>query len=371
MRTTPRYALAALALPIALAAASCAAPPSVNVVDAESATVDTTDGLVVDGEHIADAELFEAARAEGSLSLYSGYVENSEKQVIAAFERDTGIEVNLVRLVPNRLSERVLSEQGAGRLGADVVRTSDYDIAMRMYDAGVFTSHEVPGYDTLDDTVNYQDGAFYRVFNPLYTFAYNTVLVDPEEAPTSWDELTQDTWKGRLGITQVGAGGSSLTLTRFQEERLGPDFLPALADQQPRIFDSSSAALESLARGEVAVATAVVSSVNIAAAKNAPVDFVVPEEGMAAYDYFVGKTSSARHEAAAELFLDWNLSQRGQDVFRQIGEFPARTDVSPPEILGHQLPEADSGLIVRIPPLELLAAAEGDQRRWLSLFGYL
>ncbi|RBM20261.1 hypothetical protein DEH69_09035 [Streptomyces sp. PT12] len=111
---------------------------------------------------------------------------------------------------------------------------------------------------------------------------------------------------------------------------LVPAFLPALADQEPRIFDSSSAALESLARGEVAVATGVVSSIHIAASKNAPVNVVIPDEGMAAYDYFVGKTSSARHKAAAELFVDWNLPRRGGDVFRQIGEFPARDDLAPP-----------------------------------------
>ncbi|MFD9866224.1 ABC transporter substrate-binding protein [Streptomyces niveus] len=370
-RKTSRILAALTAVGALTASAACAPPPTTAVVDLSATRVDTSGGLVVDGEHIAGAELLAAAKKEGSLSLYSGYIENSEKQVIRAFEHDTGIKVDLVRLVPNRLAERVLSEQGAGRLGADVVRTSDYDIASRMRDAGVFRAHEVPGYDKLDDTVRYHGGEFYRVFDPLYTFAYNTVLVDKKDVPTSWKDLTEAEWKGSLGITQVGAGGSSLALTRFQEDRLGPDYLPALAGQQPRIFDSSSAALESLARGEISVATAVVSSVNIAASKNAPVDFVVPDEGMAAYDYYLGKATSAKHEAAAELFLDWNMSQRGQDVFRQIGEFPARSDVTPPNVLGHDLPTVNSGQVVRFEPKALLGAADADQRRWLSLFGYL
>ncbi|MEU9750762.1 ABC transporter substrate-binding protein [Streptomyces niveus] len=374
-RTARRQAariLAALSAAGALTvAAACAPPPDTAVVDSAATVVDASRGLVVDGERIADAELLAAAKKEGSISLYSGYIENSEKQVIKAFEHDTGIKVDLVRLVPNRLAERVLSEQGAGQLGADVVRTSDYDIARRMREAGVFQAHQVPGYEKLDDTVRYHGGEFYRVFDPLYTFAYNTALVDKEDAPTSWHDLNEARFKGHLGITQVGAGGSSLALTRFQEDRLGPDYLPALAGQQPRIFDSSSAALESLARGEISVATAVVSSVNIAASKNAPIDFVVPDEGMAAYDYFLGKASSAKHEAAAELFVDWNMSRRGQDVFRQIGEFPARGDVAPPKVLGHDLPTVRSGRVVRFEPKVLLGAAAADQRRWLSLFGYL
>ncbi|MZG13739.1 extracellular solute-binding protein [Streptomyces sp. SID5914] len=362
--------LAALGACAALLTAGCAAPKTADVVDL-AAEISISDGLVVDGEHIADAELLGAARKEKTLSLYSGYVENSEKQVIKAFEHDTGITVELVRLVPNRLAERVLSEQGAGKLGADVVRTSDYDIAARMNKAGVFRPYRVGEYDRLDDTVRYKGGRFYRIFDPLYTFAYNNALVDPKDAPRTWKDLTEPRWKGKLGITQVGAGGSSLTLTRFQEERLGPDYLPALAEQDPRIFDSSSAALESLARGEMPVATAVVSSVNIAVSKNAAVDFVVPEEGMAAYDYFLGMTDSAQHEAAAKLFLEWNLSKRGQDVFRQIGEFPARDDVEPPTVLGRRLPTIESGQIVRVPPQRLIDFSATDQHRWNNLFGYI
>lgn len=354
-----------------LGISACSPPPAPAALVDNSVTVDHSDGLVVNGEHIASAAEFAAATEEGSLSLYSGYVENSEKQVIKAFQHDTGIKVDLVRLVPNRLAERVLSEQGAGKLGADVVRTSDFDIANRMRNAGVFKSYRISEFDQLDDTVRYFDGDFYRVFDPLYTFAYNTALVKPEDAPRSWRDLTDPKWRHKLGITQVGAGGSSLTLTRFQEQRLGPAFLPALAAQEPRVFDSSSAALESLARGEIPVATAVISSVNIAVSKNAPVNFVVPEEGMAAYDYFVGMTAAARHPAAAKLFLEWNLSKRGQDAFRQIGEFPARGDVTPPEVLGQQLPAADSGKVVRIDPEVLMAAAEADQRRWNGLFGYI
>ncbi|MGW6456512.1 ABC transporter substrate-binding protein [Streptomyces sp. NPDC055078] len=365
--TTVSAALGACA---ALLAAGCAKPETAEVVDL-AARVSTSDGLVVDGERVVDAKLLAAARKEKTLSLYSGYVENSERQVIKAFEHDTGITVKLVRLVPNRLSERVLSEQGAGKLGADVVRTSDYDIADRMNEAGVFRSYRVGQYDRLDDTVRYESGRFYRVFDPLYTFAYNTALVDREDAPKSWKDLTDSRWKGKLGITQVGAGGSSLTLTRFQEERLGPAYLPALARQEPRIFDSSSAALESLARGEIPVATAVVSSVNIAAGKNAPVNYVVPEEGMAAYDYYVGMTGSARHPNAARLFLEWNLSKRGQDVFRQIGEFPARGDVEPPTVLDRRLPTMQSGRIVRVHPQRLIEHSAGDQRRWNKLFGYI
>ncbi|WP_104103408.1 ABC transporter substrate-binding protein [Arthrobacter sp. 08Y14] len=355
---------------LAVTAGACSAPTTVTLVG-EAESLSTTAGLVIDGETVADSDLFAKAKAEGSLSLYSGYVENSEKEVIKAFTQDTGIKVNLVRLVPNRLLERVLSEQGANKLGADVIRTSEYSSVSAMNEAGAFTPYKVPNFDQLDETVAYENGSFYRVFDPAFTFAYNTALVSEADAPKSWQDLLDPKWKGKIGTTQVGAGGSSASLVRFQLDALGEDYLRGYAAQQPRIFDSSGAQQESLSRGEILVATAVVSSVNIASSNNAPVKFVVPEEGFALYDYFLGMTPEAQHPAAAQVFMNWNLSKRGASVFSQIGEYPADSNAPPPVVMDIQLPAIDTGLPRRGMPEDLARYGKDDQAIWNEIFGYI
>ncbi len=289
--TTPspsrRAVLAAGTLSAAgLGLAACAPPPSYQLVNPAS-SVDTANGLVVDGELIADAALFSAAKAEGSLSLYTGYVENSEKEVVRAFTADTGIAVDMIRLVPNRLLERVLSEQGAGRLRADVVRSSDPANVLRMQEAGVFAPHVVPGYDELDDTVRYADGSYYRCFDPAFTFGYNTALVEEDEVPTSWQDLVDPRWKGgsasprpvRAAVRSRSPGSSSRSSAGLAEG--------AGRERAARVRQLRSHAGEPGPR-EIHASTAVVSSLNIAMAKNAPVQFVVPDEGFALYDYFAG-----------------------------------------------------------------------------------
>lgn len=108
---TTTSVLAAVAL--AVTTGACSAPKTVTLVR-EAESLSTASDLVINRQTVAESELFAAAKAEGSINLYSGYVENSEKEVIKAFTKDTGIKVNLVRLVPNRLLERVLSERGQG-----------------------------------------------------------------------------------------------------------------------------------------------------------------------------------------------------------------------------------------------------------------
>jgi iron(III) transport system substrate-binding protein len=96
--------------------------------------------------------------------------------------------------------------------------------------------------------------------------------------------------------------------------------------------------------------------VNIAINKNAPVKFVVPDECFATYDYYTGLASTARHLAAAKVFLNWNLSKRGQQVFADLGEYSVRSDLAPPN---H-----------RIAPDDAIAGAGEDQKAWNNIFGY-
>ncbi|WP_326594560.1 ABC transporter substrate-binding protein [Streptomyces sp. NBC_01803] len=362
--------LAAVLTALALLLGACAEPPPPPQLTRPADRIERDAGLVIDGETIADAETYEAARSEGSFTLYSAYSANSEEAVIEQFTEDTGIGVDLVRLTANRMFERISAEHGAGRLQADVVRISDPGFVGDLNEQGVFQPYRPPTATHLLPDVEFDDGRYYRTFNPVYTFGYNTALVDEDEAPRSWRDLTTDRWRGRLGIAQVGAGGSALALTRFQRDELGDEFLRAYAGNDVRIFDSIGAELDGLARGEVSVGTVAVSGTNVARASNAPIRFVVPEEGFAIYDFYTGMAESARNEAAASVFLNWSLSRRGQEVMTDLGEYAVRSDLPPPTVMGVTLPELDSPLVFRARPAEAREAASDDQAVWNDLFGY-
>jgi iron(III) transport system substrate-binding protein len=337
---------------VAVAAAGCAPPPEPAQVVQSAKTIDKSDGLVINGEHVADKQTWDAAAAEGSISLYTGYTENTEAAVLKQFQADTGLKVNVVRLTPNRLYERISAEYGAKRLKADVVRISDSGFVSSLSQKGVFQPYTPKTANNLHDDVVFDDGNYYRTFDPIYTFGYNNAILSKEDAPTSWSAMTDPGFEGKIGIAQVGAGGSALALTRFQRSALGDNFLNAYAANRPRIFDSLGAELDSLARGEVQLGTTVVSAVNLAQARNAPVQFVIPKEGFAAYDYYTGIASTASHLNAAKVFMNWNLSQRGQNVFRERGEYTVRTDVDPPSVMGEQFPPLESPQVDRIQPTE-------------------
>jgi iron(III) transport system substrate-binding protein len=368
MKLASKFPLIGASLILSLGMAACGTPQSNSVV-AATAAVKTDDGLVIDGESIADKATYDKAKGQ-TLSLYSGWTESSEQALVAAFTRDTGIKVNVVRLTPNKLAERVLSEQGAGKLGADVIRTSDYRIAKSMDDAKVWQTYDVPAAAQFED-VSVNGGKFTRMFNSTYTLGYNTQLLKEADAPKSWADAVSGKWQGKLGIVQGGSGGSTAALNRFMESKLGGDYFQKYAAQKPTIYDSAGAEATALARGEVAVGTVTISGTNISAVQDkAPVKFIVPEEGIVTYDYYLGLAASATNVEAAKVFMHYNLSKHGQKVFAQLGEYPARTDVEAPTIMGVQLPAADSGKVHRIANTDVTTFGEDDLAKWNKVFGY-
>lgn len=369
MKLAFKLPLIGTSLVLAMGLASCgSAGPSSSVVSG-TAEIKTDNGLVINGETIADKATYDKAKDE-TLSLYSGYTESSENALVTAFTKDTGIKVNVVRLTPNKLSERVLSEKGAGKLGADVIRTSDYRIAKTIEDAGAWQAYDVPGASAFKD-VSIDGGKFTRMFDSIYTLGYNTQLVKEADAPKSWADAVSGKWQGKLGIVQGGSGGSTAALNRFMQTKLGPDYFQHYAAQKPTIYDSLGAEATALARGEVAVGTVTVSGTNISAVQDkAPVKFIVPEEGLVAYDYFLGMTSSAKNAEAAKVFMNYNFSKHGQKVFAQLGEYPARTDVAPPTVMGVQLPAIDSGKVYRMTNADAIKFGKEDLAKWNQVFGY-
>ena len=60
-------------------------------------TSTATAQLVIDGETIADAKTFDGAKAEGRLLAYGTYPTDAMKPILAAFQKDTGVNVEYVR----------------------------------------------------------------------------------------------------------------------------------------------------------------------------------------------------------------------------------------------------------------------------------
>jgi iron(III) transport system substrate-binding protein len=335
-------------------------------------TVDDTDGLVIAGEQVADAGLLDAARAD-TLVWFTGSGSESAQLTADRFTAETGVKVEMTRMPSGKLNERVLSEAGAGRLSAGVVTITDPLLAEGLATQGVYVPYtEMPTHDVLAGTANvaWDDGAYYTSYYSAYAFAYNSRAVTGDEVPTSWKDLVDPKWKGRMGVVNAGAGGTVQGLADFQERVVGPDYWAGLAAQQPRIFDTTSVQLDSLARGEIEIATAGFNSTYGAEKSGAPIKLVVPTEGVSGTFNMQGLTSTGQNSPAAKLFMNWTWSKAGQQFAAAQGFIGARTDIEQVPTGDYRLPKADDPAFVVYTPEQAETQGADIVRRWNQTFGF-
>ena len=117
-----------------------------STVDASKAAGPASSGpLVLGGEEIASAELWSQAQKEGGVVSYSVWVADPQKAVVEEFKKQTGLNVQLV-MNPNAsaMYQRVVSEEGAGKVGGSVLLLTDLNLTQALADAGILVKYDVP-----------------------------------------------------------------------------------------------------------------------------------------------------------------------------------------------------------------------------------
>jgi iron(III) transport system substrate-binding protein len=332
---------------------------------------DDSDGLVLAGEKIADAALLEAARSE-KLVWYTGSGTRSAELTAARFAAETGVEIEMTRLPSSKLGERVLSEAGAGQLSAGVVTVTDPNIAQNFADEGIVVPYETPLYAELSQMgpIVWDSGAYYTVYYSAYAFAYNNQLVDEANAPAKWADLIDPQWEGVFGMVNAGAGGTVQGLAYFQKNAFGEKYWEDLAALQPRIFDTTSPQIDALARGELTLGTIGFNSTYAAILDGAPIELVVPEDGISGTFNMQGLTTVGKDNPAAQLFMNWTMGKSGQQFAAAQGFVGVRTDIEQIATGPYQLPRADDSTFFLYTPEMAKEFGEDTVARWNTAFGY-
>lgn len=333
--TAPTATTSAASSAASTAAAPSSAPGTSGTVGSTPSTASVAPGsLVVNGEVIADAQLFEAAKTEGKLTLYTTQTQAQQEAINKAFTEDTGIEVEFFRDAGASMTQRILTEADGGVHNADVIElTSPFDMQsldgeslLVGYEPTTIGNHLVP-----TDEIG-PDGKWYPVGTALYVIGVNRGVVGDTPVAT-WDDILKPEFKGHLGITPAGVGGTGIAQAAFQKEVLGEDYWTRLGAADPVIFNSTATVAQSLATGDISVAIAAESVLRPLVDAGGPIELVYPDKGVIGLVGYQAVAAQAPHPSVARLYQDWALSKRGQEVqATDAGGRSIRDDVDDPGI---------------------------------------
>src|SRR5689334_9554401 len=146
-----------------------------------------------------DAKLAAAAKKEGQLTMYTSLNLKDSVPITEAFEKKTGVKVELWRASSEKVLQRGVTEARAGRFAADVFETNGPEMEA-LYREKLMEEFHSPNFSDLPAAAFPKHRHYVADRFNFFTIGYNTNLVKPEEVPNSYEELVLPRWAGRVGI---------------------------------------------------------------------------------------------------------------------------------------------------------------------------
>ncbi len=282
-------------------------------------------------------KMIAAAQREKELNLYSFELVGDAGLVVSrSFKEKYGISVNIITGRGAEFVERIRTEQRLGQVVADLVQATPAHVR-NLKALGLTASlTSVPSIQeknvwSVDPFILDNDGHLiahrYQTLPPLI----NTQLVKPSEEPKSYKDLLHERWKGKIadGDPKITSGAYTVFVTLMNHGAVDVNFLRALGKQDIRYFSGIAEVIRAIAKGENSIAL-VGSLVNakVFLDEGAPMKALSMEEGTVVQVSTMAGIKNAPHPNAAQLFVNWVMSQEGQTIYtKPLGIFPVRKDV--------------------------------------------
>lgn len=269
-----------------------------------------------------------------SLTLYSGRSEELVGPVIAAFEDETGIDVDVRYAGSGELATTILEE--GDRSPADVYYAQDPAFAGALSEAGALAELPADILALVPDRYSDPDGRWVGVTARARVLVMNPDLVP--EPPSSVFDLTDPAWAGRLGVAPTNASFIAFVagmLVTEGEERTR-EWLEGIAANDPVIFDGNSPIVAATDAGDVAAGLVnhyyllrleaeqgSATAVNHVFAPGDPGALVLPTAA--------GVLASSENEEAALSLVRFLLSPESQEYFlEEVFEYPLVEGIGTP-----------------------------------------
>lgn len=287
----------------------------------------------------------------GTLTIYSGRSEELVGPLLAEFEAETGITVE-VRYASSTDLAATLREEGSSS-PADVFFAQDPASLGAVAEAGLFRVLAPSIRSRVPESFSDRDGLWVGVSGRSRVLVYDATTLDPADLPTGADDLLDPVWRGRIGIAPSNASFLAFVAAMILDrgEDATAEWLAGLAANDPQIFSGNAAIVTEVNNGTVDLGLVnhyyllgLIADQGSATAANhffanaGPESLVMPAG--------VGILATSDSLDAAEEFVEFLLTSDAQQYFaEETFEYPLIDAVEAPASL---------------PPLDTLAHPDLD-----------
>jgi iron(III) transport system substrate-binding protein len=312
------------------------------------------------------AENNEQATIEGDLSFYTSQPDEDAQKLADAFnEIYPDVNVEIFRSGTEEVVSKLLAENQAGEVQADVLLVADAVTYENLKSEDLLLPYKSEETNEIPEAFVDKDEMYTGTKVMATVLAVNTEKVT--DLPDSWSVLTSEEAKGQSVMpSPLYSGAAAYNLGIFtRNDDFKWDFYEGLKENDVMITEGNGAVQQAVAAGEKSYGIIVDYLVARAKAEGSPIDLIYPNEGVPVITEPIAITKNTKNEAAAKAFVDFVLSEEGQQLAAEIGYTPIRKGIDAPEGLKtiEELTVLDADLS------EMYKARESDKEQFSNLFG--
>ena len=271
----------------------------------------------------------------GQLTIYSSVEGDNLKVFSERFAKaHPDIKINWVRDSTGIIQARLMAEKDNPR--NDVIFGHAATDLLALDAMNQFMPYSPKGVDKLD--ARYRDKRPTPSWTGLWGFA-NAVCFNSVEAakrnipkPTTWADLAKPAYRGQITMPNPASSGTGFLSVAGWVQIMGKDkawaFMDALHANIASYSHSGSKPCNQVAAGEYVVGISLPGRAADLKSKGAPIEALVPEDGIGWEMQGVAIMKSTKNAADAKTFVDWAVSEAAMEAYASMVEvvaYPVKT----------------------------------------------
>lgn len=266
------------------------------------------------------------AAAATELTVYTALEAEELEPLRKAFVAEyPDIDINWVRDSTGIITARMLAEIDAGNPKADVFLGTSATSLLVVDQRGMLLPYAPKGLDKLDPRFRDSRNPPHWVGVDAYaaTICYNTVEAKKHNLPepTSWQDLTDPVYRDYLVMPNPNSSGTGFLTVSAWIQMMGEDaawnYMDKLHENMARYTHSGSKPCRLAAAGEVPIGISFAFRGARLKQKGAPLDLIVPKEGIGWEVEASGILKTSKHIEEAKKLIDWHISPAAMKVFNE------------------------------------------------------
>jgi iron(III) transport system substrate-binding protein len=308
----------------------------------------------------------EQTSIEGDLSFYTSQPDEDAQKLVDAFtEKYPDVKMEIFRSGTEEVVSKILAENKAGEVQADVLLVADAVTYENLKSEDLLLSYKSEEANEIPESFVDKDSMYTGTKVMATVLAVNSEKV--KELPDTWSVLTSEAAKGQAVMpSPLYSGAAAYNLGVFtRNNEFNWEFYEGLKENEVMITEGNGAVQQAVAAGEKSYGMIVDYLVARAKADGSPIDLIYPKEGVPVITEPIAIMKNTKNEAAAKAFVDFVLSEEGQQLAAEIGYTPIRKGIDAPE----GLKTIEEMNVLEADLAELYKAREADKEEFSSLFG--